>query len=138
MQPTPMRRIPAAVPRRSRARLRATRGGPSCCSVLLRVRKVVGSQLSRAKPVNGNVKVKNEILDIVDTTLFLGLCLDTCGDYCMRTPSFGTDFGDDRSMDCAYMIARTSKNSDFGSVVDGVGFETEDNGFDLDHGRVGR
>ncbi|GBP06585.1 hypothetical protein EVAR_92573_1 [Eumeta japonica] len=29
----------------------------------------------RAKPVNGNVMVKNEIPDIVDTTLFLGFSL---------------------------------------------------------------
>ncbi|GBP77192.1 hypothetical protein EVAR_48325_1 [Eumeta japonica] len=29
-----------------------------------------------AKPVNGNVTVINEILDIVDTTLFLGFTLD--------------------------------------------------------------
>ncbi|GBP00812.1 hypothetical protein EVAR_77013_1 [Eumeta japonica] len=32
--------------------------------------------LTSAQPVNGKAMVKNEILDIVDTTLFLGLTLD--------------------------------------------------------------
>ncbi|GBP88575.1 Probable RNA-directed DNA polymerase from transposon BS [Eumeta japonica] len=38
--------------------------------------KLVQFFLTSAKPVNGNVMVKNEIQDIVDTTLSLDLTLD--------------------------------------------------------------
>ncbi|GBP59312.1 Activating signal cointegrator 1 complex subunit 1 [Eumeta japonica] len=38
--------------------------------------KLVQFSLTSVKPVHGNVMVKNEILDIVDMTLFLGLTLD--------------------------------------------------------------
>ncbi|GBP38779.1 hypothetical protein EVAR_33527_1 [Eumeta japonica] len=48
-------------------------------NVQRRVRKVDGLAAQpgeTVKPVNGNVMVKNEILDIVDMTLFLGFTLD--------------------------------------------------------------
>ncbi|GBP42446.1 hypothetical protein EVAR_47741_1 [Eumeta japonica] len=38
--------------------------------------KLVQFFLISAKPVNGNVKIKDRILGIVDTTLFLGFTLD--------------------------------------------------------------